>query len=484
MQYVKLSIRSALLVPLLVSGAGFAVAIPAAAQNTAQSHTVPSQQANAHLRVARFWRGEGVTLLEGVIGAPVGAGNTASPLVRLTISDSDGKVLLSDTMTHTVTPQLLQVAQSRSDIELSSPVTVRVRPGTYTVNVAVTRGTTVDSARTTVAAFAEAPLISDVIVSNSIRALAAGEQASNVEAAMGRFAIVRSARPALQMAEPNLWYYLELYTPAGAAGSNAELEFSVRRATGGNPLFSTKRNLALTERGGADAARLTLAGLPPGEYVLSVTAQVGARRETREAPFAMASFEAEPVAAPVATAGNEEQTYQTYFAPTVRTDTDVAQLVDALTVVSLGEAVPEYTAQLDSEAKRRFLARYFARIPDPNPATAEHDLLQEYSARATYAAREFQERDLKRSGLRTERGRIYLKYGAPDAKQVFPISGSRGAVEIWRYSRQRGLKYAFLDDTGFQHYTMIYTTDPTMQSLPDWQERVRDREVIQQILSF
>ncbi|HEX6560129.1 MAG TPA: GWxTD domain-containing protein [Longimicrobiales bacterium] len=471
---MKQAVRSAMMVPLLASGAFLASVESATAQSA------------AHLRVARFWRGNGTTLLEGVVGAPIGAGSTANPLVDLTITDADGKQLHHESWVDTIPPTMLEMARVRGDLEMSSPVRVNVRTGNYTVAVKVQRGDMVDSAGTTVAAFASAPVVSDVIVSSGMRAVRDSDVVSAAESRMGRFAMVRTARPTLQPTEPTLWYYLEAYAPEGTRDGVAQLEFSVARASGGDPLLRTTRTLQLGEHGGADAARLPLQGLPPGEYVLRVKASRGGVTEERTAPFAMAGLEVAPTVAPVAAGGGKEDAlYQMYFGPGGKYQGSIDQLIEALSVVSLAEKVPESTMALDAAAKARFLARYFARIPDQVPATPEHELLEEYAKRAQYAAREFSERDTKRSGLRTDRGRIYMKYGAPDIRQLVAVgSASRGAVDVWRYSKQRGLKYAFMDETGFQHFNLLYTTDPAAQSVPDWQTRVGDREVIQMILNF
>lgn len=472
---------------LLASGVVIAVSSQAAAQNIADARAVPQQGASLH--IARFWRGNGVTLVEGVVGARVGAGSTAQPVVELSIRDDKGQVLHRETWTDTVTQQLLSVARDRSDVEMSTPVRVNVRPGTYTVSAVVKRGEMVDSAVRTVAAFAQQPLISDLIVSNSIRALSDSAAPVGAETQIGRFAVMRTARPALQPTDAGLWYYLELYTPEGATDAKADLDFTVVRTSGGAPLLHTTRSVALNARGGSDAARIPLQGLPPGEYIVRVRAQIGSKVEERSAPFGMMSFSTQaPVqtqSAPAAAGTGEERLYQKYFAPAVRSDSSVAQIIEALTVSSLAEAVPSYVLQLDPEAKRHFLARYFSHVSDPKPDTPEHELLEEYAGRAQYAAREFAERDVGRSGLRTDRGRIYLRYGPPQVKQQLPLgSMSKGAVEVWKYTQRRGLKYAFLDESGFQHYNLVYTTDPNIQSLPDWQARVNDPEVIQTILAF
>ena len=216
------AVRSfAALIPLLAGGIG--AAGPAAAQNIAQAQTVAAP--SAQLSVARFWRGEGATLLEGVVSTAVGSSDNAHPQIELVVTDSTGAVLHTETWTDTVSQQLLQLASGRSDVAISTPVQMRVRPGTYNLLVRMTRGTQMDSVRTQVVAFGAAPVISDLVVSNSIRVLGETDAPISAEARFGRFAITRTARPAIEPSTPKLSYYLELYRPGASADSMAQLEF-------------------------------------------------------------------------------------------------------------------------------------------------------------------------------------------------------------------------------------------------------------------
>jgi hypothetical protein len=44
--------------------------------------------------------------------------------------------------------------------------------------------------------------------------------------------------------------------------------------------------------------------------------------------------------------------------------------------------------------------------------------------------------------------------------------------EIWFYNIGSGYVYLFADESGFGHYRLLYTTDPSMVTLPDWARRV------------
>ena len=109
-------------------------------------------------------------------------------------------------------------------------------------------------------------------------------------------------------------------------------------------------------------------------------------------------------------------------------------------------------------------------------------MVDEYLKRVQHVEREFKERG--RPGVKTDRGRLYLRYGAPDASQHVQVPSANKTVEIWKYTRRKALKYAFLDESGFQNYNLIYSTDPSERTSPDWEERIHDVDVIRQIISF
>ena len=69
-------------------------------------------------------------------------------------------------------------------------------------------------------------------------------------------------------------------------------------------------------------------------------------------------------------------------------------------------------------------------------------------------------------------------------KQSLDVTGNQKRVDVWKYSRNRGLKYLFLDESGFSNYNLVYSTDPQERTYADWMDRVFDPETIRQILQF
>jgi GWxTD domain-containing protein len=326
--------------------------------------------------------------------------------------------------------------------------------------------------------------MSDVVVAAHMRVLSAGEEPRAAEMKRGRYAIERGARVTIVPSEPRLWYYVELYRQG--ADSVAQLELRVLPEGKDSALVRVTRNVAVGARGTVDAAALPIQGLPPGDYRFSITARSGGHEERREALFTMGSFEtATPVAAAAPTGASESALFDRYFAPNVLSDADANDLLDALTYSAPGAQVASEQRKLPIEAKRRFLARYWSQVADPNPGTAGHELLMEYMQRVMHVARNYGEGSRSgRSPFATDRGRIYLRYGSPDVSQDVQLSSSNKHLLMWKYTGRRALKYIFLDESGFQTFNLIVTTDPQEHTLPDWADRVNDVDAIRQIRSF
>ena len=73
-------------------------------------------------------------------------------------------------------------------------------------------------------------------------------------------------------------------------------------------------------------------------------------------------------------------------------------------------------------------------------------------------------------GWRTDRGRIFIRYGPPDETLSRPQSGSAAPYEVWKYTKTRVRKFVFYDVTRFGNYALIWTNERREPSRPNWQE--------------
>ncbi len=88
---------------------------------------------------------------------------------------------------------------------------------------------------------------------------------------------------------------------------------------------------------------------------------------------------------------------------------------------------------------------------DPAPRTAANEALVKFMNRVEYAEQHF---GVLEPGWRSDMGRTYIRFGAPDRieRTVNGISGP--PTEIWYYY-SRSATYVFQDPDGFGRYRMV-----------------------------
>ncbi|PID29537.1 MAG: hypothetical protein CR982_02405 [Candidatus Cloacimonadota bacterium] len=76
-------------------------------------------------------------------------------------------------------------------------------------------------------------------------------------------------------------------------------------------------------------------------------------------------------------------------------------------------------------------------------------------------------------GWKSDRGRILIKYGKPDRKDISSLSGDKRDHEIWEYFNT-GFKYVFLDKHGNGRYKLIHSDNPNEISDENWKSKLDD----------
>ncbi len=95
---------------------------------------------------------------------------------------------------------------------------------------------------------------------------------------------------------------------------------------------------------------------------------------------------------------------------------------------------------------KQFWAQY-----DPTPATEFNEREQEYFDRIAYCEAHFSHGD---RGWRSDRAKIYMRYGPADEVQSMPYELGSRPYEIWFYYKLN-VKYYFVDRTGVGEYLLI-----------------------------
>jgi len=111
----------------------------------------------------------------------------------------------------------------------------------------------------------------------------------------------------------------------------------------------------------------------------------------------------------------------------------------------------KYLNQADEEDFDSLFFDYWKQY-DPTPHNSFNELMNEYYNRADYALNKFSSLTGK-SGLDSDRGKIYIKFGKP--VRIERTSDENGKViEIWEYTNSK--IFSFIDEKGTGEFNLVY----------------------------
>jgi GWxTD domain-containing protein len=127
---------------------------------------------------------------------------------------------------------------------------------------------------------------------------------------------------------------------------------------------------------------------------------------------------------------------------------------------------------LDSlDAKRKFLYNFW-KSRDLTNDTPDNEFKVDYQKRVNYANTHFGGRF--KEGFKTDRGRIYILYGAPDRIDRYANQTELKPYEIWYYdSMEGGVLFIFGDPYGLSDYELLHSTKRGEVYDNSWQNRIR-----------
>ena len=397
-----------------------------------------------------------------------GAGRAA---YRITVSarDSAGLELMRRSWSETVDTALLG-ASGASSAEHFQFV---ARPGRYGIEVVVTDSASGRARRqqAAVQAFATRPDVSDLLLARGLRLVASDSIARGGEVQKGGLFVETSGRPVATPDQSRIGYYLEVYAPRAETASVAA---RVLDGAGKQFAATAPQRISVSAGGGATSGLLDLGGLPPGEYRLELTVAGPDSQVVREAWFRMAGFRPPPMAEQEQPAGADSLSEL----PEAQLDSMYAPLLYLMDPDERG-VYPGLTP----DGKRAFLRRFW-RKRDPTPGTARNEFEELFYRTVGQANTRFREGGAAAvPGWRTDRGRIYIRYGEPDEVLERPQAGSTRPYQVWKYTKVRSRRFVFLDAALLGHYELIWTDERHEPSRPDWQELLGP-EALQDVLRF
>jgi GWxTD domain-containing protein len=418
----------------------------------------------------RFYRADGgVTQVKAFIQVPAmmlqpaGTGPNAQMayLMDVRVRDSTGLELVRNSWSGRLPREARQPGGAALEI-LDFPVT----PGRYEIEVGVTDSTSGKrlTSAVTVEGFRSEPSLSDLLLAPMVRTAGSADTApAPGEIRRGDLLITGAAELRLTPLRSKVYYLLEAYN---TSEDSARLAIAITDSSGEAVVSTAPALKRLPAGGGVLSGSMELAGLPPGTYRMAVRVEMKGQSLERTASFTMAAL-GETMAKEAERREAIKDTDAGFFAGMGGDQLDEA--ADPLSLIAERRELSAYDKNLSLQAKRRFLTDFWARR-DPSARTPRNEAREAFYAALAYADSNYRERGrVLTPGWKTDRGRIYARYGRPDDVLVRRQEGRAPPYEIWTYSRGKGHYYIFADLTGVGGFKLMSSSDMREVGDPNWQ---------------
>jgi GWxTD domain-containing protein len=439
---------------------GLGLAASAAGRESSAPHAGPGPG----IRLVRFYRADrGQTSVKAFVNVPL-TNLAASPdgkvVFRITaqVRDSAGTPL-ADASWMRRAPQ----PPPGSDAFTVELMEFTVQPGRYDLAVTIedSVGGTSEQGHAQLDAFSGDPGSSDLLLAPSIRAAGPGD--TMPLPGQWRYAntvITTATDLVLTPNRTSAFYLLEAYSSKEDSG---KMVVAVVDSAGHELMTTPPRRVKLYEGGGVLSGKVDLTGTPPGRYNFVLRLDLGDRHLERSAPVVVQEGEH---AAPEPPDPDVE-----FFAAMTPQQLDEAEA--PLSYIAESGELTVWKNSLSQAAKAKFLAEFWHKR-NPNAGGATNPVRIAFYAKIDEANQLYGEREGRAEGRargwRTDRGRIYLKYGKPDDRWTQPREGPTPPLEVWQYTRERNRYFIFADRLYVGTYKLLYTNELKEQSLPGWQD--------------
>jgi len=121
----------------------------------------------------------------------------------------------------------------------------------------------------------------------------------------------------------------------------------------------------------------------------------------------------------------------------------------------------------DLKAKQRFLFQFWY-VRNSVLGNSFNDKLFEHRERVKYVNTYYSYAG-KDNGWNADRGKIYIKFGAPDHKEEVPATPTQYPYQVWTYhSIEGGAIFVFIDMMGLENYKLMHSTHSGYISNYNW----------------
>jgi GWxTD domain-containing protein len=397
--------------------------------------------------------------------------------VAVRVTDSTGLTLLQQSWQNHA-----PAAVRRPDAFAVEMVRFSVAPGRYRLDVSVEDSVSGHHAESTedLEGYRIAPAASDLLLSPQIRPVTTDDTVPQAaELRWGRMLVTAAAHLALTPLRSTAFYLLEAYAVEEESGT---LSLTVTDSMGKSLMTTATSKVTVPAGGGVLKGQLDLSGLPPGSYTMTAALSLGSQTVERSAVFSMAPLD-ETLEKDVARREAALVTDAGYF--DAMNEEQLKAAKEPLALIAESGELSKYSKDLSLRAKRRFLTEFWQRRK-PTPDTPVNEVRRTFYDAVTYVEKTYGEKGRAAvPGWRTDRGRVYVRNGAPDETLERRQEGRSPPYTVWHYQRGKNRYYVFVDRSGgIGTYQLVYSNDVKETGVPNWRELLHKEDALIDIGRF
>ncbi len=269
---------------------------------------------------------------------------------------------------------------------------------------------------------------------------------------------------------PILFYYLEVYNLLASA--DVADEYNVRTAVYdaiGNQYFERENVKSQRNESSVEVGTVNTSGFQSGTYTLMVAIVDPISNVVVSASRRFFVFNPQHGIAEDARDVLPQGVVASIFA--IMSEEELDEEFEQMRYITSSGDRQDYSRLTTKPEKQRFLFEYWRQL-DPDPASPMNPVRQEYLNRVQHANEQFSFGF--REGWRSDRGRVLIVYGPPDEYERYPSRSDSRPFEIWHYHNiQGGVKFVFVDRTGFQDYQLVHSTHRNELRDNNWEQYIR-----------
>jgi len=129
---------------------------------------------------------------------------------------------------------------------------------------------------------------------------------------------------------------------------------------------------------------------------------------------------------------------------------DLNKAIEQMVYIATSSELDSLRNNISEETKFKRFFEFWKR-KDPNPATSENEVFNEYYRRVEYANKNYKHYS---EGWRTDMGMVYIILGPPSNVDRYPFEIDTKPYEVWSYY-ELNRQYVFVDFTGFGDYRLV-----------------------------